>query len=153
MSLGQAEASRLSPRQIELALSHPASIPLDLVAPARTARLRAFSPVAQRRCSSFRTRISRRGDRALLPEDKKRERAAKAFSSRRSRAVRSAAIRQSLREMRALDWPASVKISQRARELQDAVIAAGREPQPIGGVAQEAQARIVRLRDLLDDIG
>ena len=46
---------------------------------------------------------------------------------------------------------AAVEVGERAGELEHPMIAARREAQPLGGVAQQRQAGSVRLRDLLDD--
>ncbi len=62
-----------------------------------------------------------------------------------------AAVGQSLGEMDAADRAAAVEIGERAGELEHPVIAARGKPEPLGGVAHQAQARIVGVGDRFDE--
>lgn len=72
-------------------------------------------------------------------------------SSRRSRQpLSSNTIRDRLCEMHAANRRLVIKISQRAGDLEDPVVAAGREFHFFGGVAQELQAAGVGFGEFLD---
>src|SRR5260370_31737499 len=69
--------------------------------------------------------------------------------SRGGRSVLRAAIGQRLGEMRAPHRAAAVEIAQRARELEDAMVAARRQAHALGSVAEQAERGARGVADFL----